>query len=294
MFHPRFSLAFSVWLCGLSASAQTQDNIEFPAASPAATLQQRIGLTDFEITYSRPSVKGRTIFGSLQSFGEVWRTGANAATKLTFDTEILFGGQAVPAGTYALFTIPGETSWTVILNQDAEQWGAFRYDASVDIVRVTAEPEQAAPFRETLVITFDRLRDESADLVIGWENTEVRVPITVDVVTRLKPQIEEVMATGESQPDYLYYQAANFYFEHREKLGEEKLDSAAAWIGFALEENPDAYWMLHLQAKILAELGLTESAIESAQRSTAAAVAQEGPNSGYRVLNDAIIARLRE
>lgn len=262
--------------------------ISFPAASPATVVQQRVGLTDFEVKYSRPSVKGREVFGGLQAYGEIWRTGANSATQVTFSDEILFAGQAVPAGTYALFTIPGESTWTVILNRQAEQWGSFNYDPDQDAVRVEVDADSGAVFRESLFIGFDNLRDESADFMIAWENSEVRVPISVDVRSRLQPQIEAVMDSGQPQRDYVYFQAANFYFDHGIDF-----HRAAEWVDLALEQNPNAYWMLHLKAKIQGELGNSEIAIAAAEASTAAAVAQEGPNSGYKVMNDDLIARLR-
>ena len=262
--------------------------IEFPAASPAVVVQQEVGLTNFEISYSRPSVKGREIFGRLESYGEVWRTGANAATKLTFDSEIKFGGRPVEAGTYALFTIPQKGSWTVILNRVSDQWGASRYDADQDVLRVEVPVEEVPELIETLHIGFDQLRDESAVLEIAWERSRVRVPIEVDVRDRLQPQIEAAMGSGQKQPDYIYFQAASFYYDHRIDL-----NRAAEWVDLALDQNPRAFWMLHLKAKIHAELGNTDIAIAAAEASTEQAVAQEGPSSGYKVMNDALLASLR-
>jgi hypothetical protein len=277
---------FSILLAAMAPLAHGE--LAFPAASPAATVQQQIGLTQFEITYSRPSVKGREIFGSLQSWDQVWRTGANAATKLSFDSQITFGGRAVAAGTYALFTIPGPDSWVVILNRVADQWGASRYDADQDVVRVEVPSRQTDTLVETLRIGFDALRDESADLVIAWEHAHIRVPIEVDVRGRLQPAIEAAMSTGAKQPDYIYFQAAAFYFDH-----EIDVAKAATWVDLALDQNPRAFWMLHLKAKIHAKLGNTAIAIAAAEASTEQAVAQEGPSSGYKVMNDALIASLR-
>ena len=262
--------------------------LSFPAASPEAKVQQQIGLTHFEITYSRPSVKGREIFGGLQSWGEVWRTGANAATKLSFDSQVKFGGRPVEAGTYALFTIPREDTWTVILNRVADQWGASRYDADADVIRVEAPAQESKAPTETLHIGFDTLRDESAVLVIAWENWVVRVPLEVEVRSRLQPEIETAMSSGTTQPDYIYFQAAAFYYDHQIDL-----EKAAAWIDLALDQNARAFWMLHLKAKIHAELGNKAIAIAAAEASTEQAVAQEGPSSGYKVMNDALLASLR-
>ncbi len=272
----------------LAVGVSAQPNrIDFPAASPAAQLRQRVGLTDFEIIYSRPGVKGREIFGELEPYGKVWRTGANAATKITFDTPILFGGQAVPAGTYGLFSIPGEDEWVVILNNVADQWGAFNYDAAEDVVRVTVPAHHLAEPVETFLIWFNDLRDESATLNLTWENTSVAVPIAVDVKEKLVPQIEAVMASGQQQRDYVYFQSAGFYYDH-----DLDLQKAAKWIDLALKQNPNAFWMLHLKAKIHAKLGNKAEAIAAAEASTKFAVAQEGPGSGYKVMNDALIAEL--
>lgn len=262
--------------------------IEFPAASPAVVVQQRVGLTDFELSYSRPSVKGRKIFGGLQAFGEVWRTGANAATKLSFDTNIEFGGRPVEPGTYGLFTIPRESSWTVILNREADQWGATRYNADEDVVRIEVPVTPAPELIESLRIEFNGLRDESAFLEIAWEHAQVRVPITVEVRSRLQPEIEAAMSSGQKQPDFIYFQAANFYFDHGIEL-----ERAAEWIDLALAQNSRAFWMLHLKAKIHAALGNKEIAIAAAEASTKQALAQEGESSGYKVMNDALLASLR-
>ena len=282
-------LLCSLLTASVVSSAVAQANrIDFPAASPSAQLRQQVGLTDFEIVYSRPSVKGRQIFGELQAFGEVWRSGANAATKITFDTPILFGGQAVAAGTYGLFSIPEKDQWTLMLNRVADQWGAFNYDAAEDVVRVVVPSQSLAEPVETFTIWFNDLRDESATLNLTWENTSVSVPITVDVKEKLVPQIEAVMASGQQQRDYIYFQSAGFYFDH-----DLDLQKAAKWIDLALKQNPNAFWMLHLKAKIHAKLGNKAEALAAAEASTKFAVAQEGPGSGYKVMNDALIAELK-
>jgi len=286
---PRFIAAvYTLAVLGLVGTGHAQNaTIDFPAASPAATIRQRIGLTDFEITYSRPGVKGREIFGRLESYGAVWRTGANAATKITFDTPIKFGGQEVAAGTYALFTIPGEEAWTVILNSVADQWGAFTYDESKDVLRVSAQPRVLAEPVESLLIWFNDLRDESATLNISWENVSVAVPIQLDVASKIVPQIEAVMASGRPQRENVYFQAAGFYYDH-----DLDLRKAARWIDQALRLNPTAFWMLHLKAKIHAKLGNNDIARQAAEQSTQYALLEEGPTSGYKVSNDALIAEL--
>ena len=123
------------WRC-----SHRRRRLNSPAPSPASTLKQRVGVTDIEIVYSRPGVKDRVIFGGMVPYGEVWRTGANNSTKITFSTAVKLNGTEIPAGAYALFTIPGETEWTIIINKGAAQWGAFQYDEKIDVARFKATP----------------------------------------------------------------------------------------------------------------------------------------------------------
>jgi hypothetical protein len=150
-----------------------------PVPSPPCTLKQRVGLTDIEIVYSRPGVKGRTIFGGLVPYDKVWRTGANEATHVTFSTPVKLNDADIPAGTYALFTIPGEKEWTIILNKAARQWGAFRYDEKADLVRVKATPVKLAEPVETFTIDINDIRDDSATLNLIWDKTRVPVKLSV-------------------------------------------------------------------------------------------------------------------
>lgn len=270
--------------CG--ALAQNGPKIDFPAASPACTLKQRVGLTDFEIVYSRPGVKGREIFGGLEAWGAVWRTGANAATKITFSSPIKFGGVSVPAGTYALFTIPGKEQWTVILNSDAGQWGAYKYSQAKDVARVTVAPVKLAQPVETMTIEFDDIRDESATLYVAWEKTRVPVSIGVDVATALLPQIEKAMSVeGKKQPALLF-QSASFYFNH-----DQDLNKALAWIDEAIAGAPQAYYMVNLQAKILAKQGKKAEAIAAAKHSLE--LSREAKDASYVKQNEDLISSLQ-
>ncbi len=156
--------------------AQERGN-DKPRQSPNASVSQTIGTTVVSITYGRPSVRGRHVFGELEPFGKVWRTGANEATTITFSDDVQIGGRTLEAGTYGLFTIPEEEEWTIIFNNVPAQWGAFDYDSSQDALRVKAEP-QKADTREQFMIHFENVTDTSADVVLHWENT--KVPFTVE------------------------------------------------------------------------------------------------------------------
>lgn len=150
-----------------------------PRASPNAGAMQTIGTTMVMVHYSRPSVNDREIFGGLVPYDEVWRTGANESTAISFSGDVEIGGQALAAGTYGLFTIPGEDEWTVIFNRTAEQWGAMSYDAAQDALRATATPMTAASPQEQFQISFQDVTDESATMVLAWD--DVRVPVAISV-----------------------------------------------------------------------------------------------------------------
>jgi hypothetical protein len=178
---------------GLFAQAP---QIEFPAPSPAATFKQQVGITDISVEYSRPSMRGRKIFGGLVPYGEVWRTGANSATKITFSTDVKFGGADVAAGTYALFTIPAEGEWTVILNNVTGQWGSYAYNAANDVTRISVKPTALPNPIDTFSIGVSNLSAEgSATLYLMWEKVRVPVEIKTDLAGMLVPKIEAVMAS---------------------------------------------------------------------------------------------------
>ncbi len=280
-------LAGSVLVTGLFAQAPAP-KIEFPAASPAATVKQRVGFTDIEINYSRPSMRGRKIFGGLQPYGEIWRTGANNATKITFSTAVKFGGADVPAGSYALFSIPGETEWTIILNKVVGQWGAYTYDAKNDFVRVKAAPTALPWPVETFTISFNDLANESAaTLSLYWENVRVPVKIEVDVAGVLVPQIETVMAAPDGKKPY--FASAMFYFENGLDL-----KKAAAWMDAAITEQPDAFYMVYRKGLILEKSGDKAGALAAAQKSLEMAKKAPGlVGTEYSRLNEALIARVK-
>ena len=177
----KFGLVFSMGLialfCSLQVSAQDK-----PAPSPLGKVYQRVGVTDIEVTYSRPSMKSRTIFAAdgLAPFGKLWRTGANSATKISFSTAVTFGGKEVPAGEYALFSIPGAEEWTIILNSDTAQGGTGSYKEEKDVARVKVPAGQWDATVETFTIVFGNVKDTSADLGIFWEKTAIAVPILVE------------------------------------------------------------------------------------------------------------------
>jgi len=270
----------------LSARSTQAPAIEFPQSSPAVTLKQRVGVTDVEVTYSRPGAKGRKVFGGLVPYGELWRTGANAAPKITFSTDVKWNGQPVPAGTYSLFTIPDAAEWTIVLNKVAEQSGTSAYDEKQDLVRVKAKSVPLTSAVENFRIDLDELRDSGAVLSIAWDKTSVPVRIETDVVGVIVPKIQAAMAAEGKKP---YYQAAMFYYENNLDM---KL--AAKWMEEANKERPDTVWMVHRQGLILAKAGDKAGALAAANRSLELAAKVGGAQGAeYKRLNEELIASLK-
>jgi hypothetical protein len=264
--------------------------VNFPAASPGCTIKQRVGLTDIEVAYSRPGIKNRTIYGGIVPYGAVWRTGANSATKITFSTPVKLEGNDIPAGAYSLFTIPGPNDWTIIINKDANQWGSFQYNSNNDIVRfdVTPLPMENATI-ETFMIEFDRIRDDSAVLLLIWDKTVVPIHLQVDVVDKIVAQIDTAMAAPGKKSDGFYFQSAQFYYDH-----DLDMDKALGWVNAGLADKPMiAFEMLHLKAQILAKQGDKAGAIAAAKQSTALAIKAEGPGNSIEWMNEKLISSLQ-
>lgn len=274
---------FALLLAAVSASAQ----IKTPAPSPTCKFSQEVGLTKIEFEYSRPSVKGRKIFGDLVPFGELWRTGANASTKVTFGDDAKVGGQDIKAGTYALYTIPGEKEWSVIFYKNTTFWGAPEakdWKEEDVAVKITAPVSMLAETVETLTIDVNNLRNNSASIDIRWENTQVSVPVSFDVDSRVMADIKTQM---EGPSANTYYSAARYYFEEKKDMKQ-----ALEWVNVALEKGGEKFWILRLKANIQAELGMYKDAIATAERSTALAKA-EG-NADYPRMNDKSIAEWKK
>ena len=265
-------------------------HVDFPAASPSCTIKQRVGLTDIEIAYSRPSMKGRVIFGGIVPFGQVWRTGANASTKISFSTPVKLNGLDVPAGQYALYTIPGEDQWTVIISKNTELFGAFGYSETNELVRFKVAPVTlSGTIIETFTIEFNRIRDESAVINLVWDKTVVPIKLELEVTSKVVAQIEAAMAAPEKKSDGFYFQAATFYFNH-----DLDLKKALGWLDAGLADKPRiAYELLHLKAQILAKQGDKDGAMTAAKESSSLAVKAEGPGSSFVKMNDDIISSLK-
>ncbi len=268
--------AFSATIC--FATAQ---QLKTPAPSPLQTVKQEFGLSAVELSYSRPGVKGRTIFGDLVPYGKVWRTGANGATTITFGEDVTFGGQKVPAGKYGLLTIPEASQWTVILSKQLDVTGPAAYKQDQDVARVKITATDLPFPLESFLISFDNISSSSMNMVIGWDRTIVIVPITTDVNTKINAQINSM----EGKENFPYFSAAMFYMENGQDL-----NKALTWFNKATEKEPDAFWIWHQKAKCLAKLGKNQEAATAANKSIA--LATTAKNDDYVALNKKLLASL--
>jgi hypothetical protein len=277
-------ILFSVLtLIGLSAQAQ----IKMPAASPTQTLSQDFGLGKIEITYSRPSLKGRDAFGKssvLAPTGVVWRTGANGATKVTFSHPVTVGDKLLAAGSYAIFTIPGKKEWTIIFNTNSNSWGSFSYKEAEDVVRLQVKTEKTKNSTENFTINVDNITPETATISLKWAKTLVNIPLSTDIKTTIRGQVEKA-TQGSSVTADVYFSAANFYYEM-----DKDYKNALECVSKAVSLNTKAYYMFLLKAKVQKQLGDTAGAKTSAE--TCISLATEAKNDDYVRNGKELIASL--
>lgn len=255
--------------------------ISVPAPSPLAHVEQKVGLTDVEITYSRPSVKDRMIFGELVPYDEMWRWGANASTKFTVSDDITINGHDVPAGTYALFAIPNATEWTIIIHSNTTYWGTGgdKYKAEDDLVRFTVKPNNSYPVKtETMTFQFSDLSLGGCNLEFLWANTQVKLELKTNVDEQVSKEIEMKMQGVSSAT---YYQAARYYYDN-----DKDIKKAYEWIKLALATN-EKFWIVRQKSLIEAKLGMYKEAIATAEISKA--LATTAGNKHYVELNEKAI-----
>lgn len=275
----RLSIATFLFLGINSANAQEP---MMPNPSSGQTVIQEFGLGKVTLTYNRPNTKGRKIFGGLEAYGQVWRVGANGATTLTFTDEVSMSGKTVPAGKYAFFAIPTQNEWTIILNKVAEQWGAYDYKESEDLLRLTVKPTASKSFVETLTIGFSDVKAGSMNLEIVWENTSVSVPLTINYDSKVMANIEKAMA-GEKKP---YFAAAQYYYENGKDI-----KKALEWVTEAEKADAKAPWFKLWKARIQLKAGDAAGAKATAEMGLK--LAQEIKNDEYVRLHQTFLAQLK-
>ena len=270
--------ALTCWLAQPS-SAQA---IKTPPPSTPQFVRQDFGLSSIELSYSRPDVKGRKIFGDLVPFGKVWRTGANQATTLSFGDTVTVGGTTIPPGKYGLLSIPGADEWTIVITRQTDVTSAAAYKPEQDIVRLTAKVSHLPFSVETFMIIFADLTANTCTLQLIWDDTEVGFPISTNTDGRVMAQIDNVL-NKDSRP---YYAAAFYYLENGKDL-----NKSLEWFDKAIQQDPTAYFAVYQKARCLAKLGRKQDAIATAKRSIE--LAQQANNADYVALNQKLIASLQ-
>lgn len=271
-------------LIGSVAMAQ----IQMPAPSPTFELKGTVGLAEVSVVYSRPSARGREIAGNLIPYNEVWRTGANASTKITFSEDVMIEGQPLPAGEYALYTEFTEEVATVIFSKNLSWWGSIGYEAKDDQLRVDVPVKHPSSHYETFTISFSDFTMNSANLNMKWGHTKAMFNIETKVDERVMAQIKEQVIDNTPQNPGVYFQAAVYYFDT-----DRDAEMALNWVNKAIEgSNQKQYWVVHLKAKLLAKLGRNSEAKSAAQESMELAKSQDNPD--YVRLNEKLIASLEE
>jgi len=275
---PVYLITLFTFLCS-AAFAQ----LKTPAASPSVTMVQDMGISKVTLTYSRPGIKGRKVFGDLVPFGKVWRTGANASTTLEFSEPIKFAGNEVPAGKYAIYTVPNKDSWKIMVSK-ALGWGAGNYDESMNVASFEVKPETTDLTYETFTIDFSDFTTSGAHFNIYWENTKVSFALEMGTDEAVMAQLDRMMGNPEASLARTYFQAAQYYFDT-----ERDSDKALAWVNKALEYNPNPYWVIRLKSRILARNKDYKAAVKTAQLSLEKAT--EAGNMDYVKMNKDAIAK---
>lgn len=270
----------------LCASSYTTAQIETPPASPTFELKGTVGFAEVKVVYARPSARGREVFGNLVSWNEVWRTGANASTKISFSEPVKLNGNNVEAGEYALYTIFTQETATIILSKNLTWWGTIGYDESEDVLRFDVPVKHPSSHYETFTISFSDFTRNTANLNMKWEHTKAMFTIETEVESKVMADIKANLIEGTPENPGDYYTAALYYYETER---DSKL--ALIWIDLAIEkaEKPQ-YWTHHTKAKILARMGKKKEAIASAKRSIEIAASV---NPDYVKLNNQLIEGLK-
>lgn len=256
--------------------------LNIPAPSPTATVTQNFATSSISIVYSRPGVKGRTIYGDLVPYDMIWRTGANASTKIGFGEDVKIEGKDVPAGKYGLYTIPGKDEWVIILSKDTTLWGTDGYKTENDLLRFTVKPYKISHDVETFTIDINDIKPNSCSITLYWEKTGVTFSVTADIDTKIMKQIDEAMK-GDKPP---YWQAANYYFENGKDINQ-----AYIWVNKAIDARPEAYWMMTGKAKMELQMGKYDAAVATATQ--AMELAKKESDTSYIQQNEKTIAEAK-
>ena len=277
---------FTLTLVGSFLFHFSNAQVQTPAPSPTGKIEQKVGLTDITINYSRPGVKGREVFVDVEEYGKMWRTGANSATTLEFSDDVKLEGKEVPAGKYALFSIPGREQWTVMLYKDISIGGNVgAYDESKELTRFTVKPVKNPIHIESLTFDVGDLKDESATIRLMWSDIIVPIKMTVDTKSKVMASINRFAQNPNASLVNQYASAANYYFAN-----DMDLNKALEWISKAVEFGPKAFWHVQTKARIQAKMKDYKGAIATANKSLELAKAAKN-DFGYIKSNEGYIEK---
>ncbi len=265
----QFLLAGLAFTC-LPALAGARPQLQLPQASPAASVSQAIGPATVSIEYHRPAVRNRAIWGGLVPYGEVWRTGANEATKIQFSDAVRIDGHEVPAGTYSFFAIPAANSWTLILNKNAAQWGAFKYAVAEDLLRFEVKPIACAA-QEWLRYSIEAKTDNSAVVQLAWEKVAVEFTVEVDNQKILVARIDDAIAHAKPDDAAVFLSAAKYYYDHG--LSAEK---AMLWIDKSIS-IADGFQARECKARLADRMGRKAEAVTQVEKAIELATGKSRP-----------------
>ncbi len=273
--------AFLFVFAAVSVNAQS---LKVPASSPSQTLKQSFALSEITIDYSRPSAKSRVIFGGLVPFDKIWRTGANQSTKVTFGEDVKVEGKDVKAGTYAIYTIPKKDSWEIMLYKDLTLGGGVdEYKTENELIRFSVRSISLGNKVETFTIQVENITATSCKIEMSWDMTRVSFNVSTEIDAKVMKNIESVMSK-DARP---YHSAANYYYEN-----DKDLKVALDWANKAIESRPEAYWSVHLKAKIQLKMNDAKGAITTAEQSMA--LAKTDKNDDYVKLNETLIMEAKK
>lgn len=261
--------------------------IRMPQPSTTQKISQDFGMGKIELTYSRPNVKGRAMLkenSELVPLNQLWRTGANAATRIHFSDKVTMGGTTLDTGAYVLYTVPGVDYWEVVVNKGLNNWGTDGYKQSEDVVRFKVKAAKTTSNTETFTFQFANVEAESIDLQLSWGKVVVSIPISTNVKDRLRAQVEAALGAEKVNPN-VYQAAANFYYEW-----EKDYAKALQNVNKATEANPKAFWLFLLTAKIQKDMGQKADAKASAQKCID--IATEAKNADYVRMAKELISKL--
>jgi tetratricopeptide (TPR) repeat protein len=280
-------MKYSIMIAAVLSSAALWAQ-DLPQMSPKTTFEQRIGLTDAKLTYSRPSARGRDIFSEIVPPGEHWRLGANTKTLLTLSSEVNFSSGALPAGTYSLSLFPNDGDWVLVINKDLEGWGIYEYNEKNDALRVTAPMEVGTMMTESLLLAWDNVQSNSADLIVSWGDRMARFPMKVPTERLAKENLAKALA--DPKAEWTVYRNAARYAR------ENKMPEAESWAKTAVKMKSDNWGTHYLLAQILEENGKKSEALKAAQNSLEAGLA-DGKKMKKAFANEpdvqALISRLK-